>query len=150
MFKNKYYLLQGISLEVMHVLYRSVDWRGRDQYHSTTLGLKLNWLYLPYLFRQLGKVNIFFIFAYFRGNRKIHISVSTLPLDSRNDQSRSQILSPCLGDIVGSGIGLSYQPARLRPHRPAGRYNNPMPESTISRSRQTELGSESGPQKRNS
>ncbi len=34
------------------------------------------------------------------------------------------------GDIVDSGIGLSYRPARL--HRLAGRYDNPMSESTIS------------------
>ncbi len=34
------------------------------------------------------------------------------------------------GDKVNSGIGLSHQSARL--HRLAGRYENPMPESTIS------------------
>ncbi len=35
-----------------------------------------------------------------------------------------------LGEIVDSGIGLSYRPAGL--HRLAGRYNNPMPVSTLS------------------
>ncbi len=34
------------------------------------------------------------------------------------------------GDKVGSGIGLPYRPARV--HRLEGRYDNPMPESTIS------------------
>ncbi len=34
------------------------------------------------------------------------------------------------GDKVDSGIGLSYRSAKL--HRLAGRYDNPMPESTIS------------------
>jgi hypothetical protein len=43
---------------------------------------------------------------------------------------RGPIHSPWLGDKVDSGIGLSYRPARL--HRLASRYNNPMPESTIS------------------
>ncbi len=41
----------------------------------------------------------------------------------------SQILSPWLGDIVDSGIGLSYRPAIV--HRLVGRYDNPKPESTI-------------------
>ncbi len=40
----------------------------------------------------------------------------------------SQILSPCPGDIVDYGTGLSS--ARL--HRLAGLYDSPMPESTIS------------------
>ncbi len=39
------------------------------------------------------------------------------------------MLSPDCGDIVDSGIGLSCWLARF--HRLAGRYNNPMPESTI-------------------
>ncbi len=42
----------------------------------------------------------------------------------------AKFVVPDLGDIVGSGIGLSYRPARL--HRQAGRYDNPMPESIIS------------------
>ncbi len=42
----------------------------------------------------------------------------------------SQIHSPWMGDIVDSGIGLSYRPTSLRSL--AGRYNNPLPESTLS------------------
>ncbi len=34
------------------------------------------------------------------------------------------------GDKVNSGIGLSYRPARI--HGMAGRYDNPMPELTLS------------------
>ncbi len=45
-------------------------------------------------------------------------------------QLNSIILSPWLGDIVDSGIGLSYRPAML--HRLEGWYDNPLPESTIS------------------
>ncbi len=44
--------------------------------------------------------------------------------------NNSQIQSPWLGDKVVSGIGLSYRPARLP--RLAGRYDNPLPDSTIS------------------
>ncbi len=42
----------------------------------------------------------------------------------------SQIHSPWRGDKVDSGKGLSYRPANLCSH--AGRYDNPMPESTLS------------------
>jgi hypothetical protein len=42
----------------------------------------------------------------------------------------SQIHSPGWGDKVDSGMGLPYRPARL--HRLAFRYDNPMPESTLS------------------
>ncbi len=42
----------------------------------------------------------------------------------------SQIHSQWLGDTVDSGIGLSYRPAIL--YWLTGRYDNPMPESTIS------------------
>ncbi len=42
----------------------------------------------------------------------------------------AKILSPWLGDIVDSGIGLSCRPASLCSL--ADRYDNPMPESTIS------------------
>jgi hypothetical protein len=42
----------------------------------------------------------------------------------------SKFLGPYWGDIVDSGIGYSYRPARL--HRLAGRYDHPKPESTIS------------------
>ncbi len=42
----------------------------------------------------------------------------------------SQIHSPLLGDIVDSGLGLSYRPACLCSL--AGRYDSPMPESTLS------------------
>ncbi len=42
----------------------------------------------------------------------------------------SQIHSPWLGDKVDSGIGLSYRPASLCSQL-AGRYDNPLPESTI-------------------
>jgi hypothetical protein len=42
----------------------------------------------------------------------------------------AKFLVPDWGDIVDSGIELSYRPARL--HRMAGRYDNPTPQSTIS------------------
>ncbi len=42
----------------------------------------------------------------------------------------TNFIVPYFGDKVDSGIGLSYRPAKL--HRLAGRYDNPMPESTIS------------------
>jgi hypothetical protein len=42
----------------------------------------------------------------------------------------AKFLIPDWGDIINSGIGLSYRPARL--HGLAGQYDNPMPESTIS------------------
>ncbi len=54
--------------------------------------------------------------------KKPHIQTGT------QRKSCSLILSPCRGDIVDSGIGLSYRPARL--HKLASRYDNPMPEST--------------------
>jgi len=41
-------------------------------------------------------------------------------------ESRSQILSPGLGDIVDYGKGLWYQPASL--FSLAGQYDNPMPQ----------------------
>ncbi len=45
--------------------------------------------------------------------------------------------------IVDSGMGLlSYRPARL--HRLAGRYENPMPESTISPSQGLRIGLQHG------
>jgi hypothetical protein len=40
--------------------------------------------------------------------------------------SEAKFLHPDWGDIVDSGTGLLYRPARL--HRPAGRYDNPLPE----------------------
>ncbi len=45
-------------------------------------------------------------------------------------ESSSQILSPWPGDIVDSGIGLSYRSASLCSL--AGWYENPLPESTLS------------------
>jgi hypothetical protein len=42
----------------------------------------------------------------------------------------AEFLVPDWGDKVNSGIGFSYRPAGL--HRLAGRYDNPMPELTIS------------------
>jgi hypothetical protein len=42
----------------------------------------------------------------------------------------AQFLVSDSGDIVDSGIGLSYRPAGISSL--AGRYDNPMPESTIS------------------
>ncbi len=42
----------------------------------------------------------------------------------------AEFIDPDWGDKVNSGMGLSYWPARL--HWPAGRYNNPMPELTLS------------------
>jgi hypothetical protein len=50
-------------------------------------------------------------------------------LSNNTTKKRGQILSPCLGDIVDSGIGLSF---RLPACSLAGRYVNPMSESTIS------------------
>ncbi len=49
-----------------------------------------------------------------------------------------QILSPWLGDIVASGIALLYWPASLCSL--AGRYDNPMPESTIYSSKGLRIG----------
>jgi hypothetical protein len=43
--------------------------------------------------------------------------------------SDAKFLVPDWGDIVDSGIGSSYRPARQS--RQAGRHDNPMPESTI-------------------
>jgi hypothetical protein len=45
----------------------------------------------------------------------------------------AKFLVPDWGYIVDSGIGLSYNPARL--HRMAGLFDNPKQESTISSSR---------------
>ncbi len=42
----------------------------------------------------------------------------------------AEFLVPDWGDLVDSGKGLSYRPARI--HRLAGRYDNPMPVSTLS------------------
>ncbi len=42
----------------------------------------------------------------------------------------AKFIVPDWGDKVDSGIGLSYRPAGL--HRLTGRYDYPMPESTIS------------------
>jgi hypothetical protein len=44
--------------------------------------------------------------------------------------SVAKFIVPDWGDKVNSGKGLSYLPAKL--HRLAGRYDNPMPKSTIS------------------
>jgi len=41
---------------------------------------------------------------------------------------RAKFLVPDWGDIVNSGIGLSYRPANLCSL--AGLYDNPMPDST--------------------
>jgi hypothetical protein len=49
---------------------------------------------------------------------------------SRKSWRGAKFLVPDWGDIVDSGIGLSYRPARL--HRLAGRYDKPMLELTIS------------------
>jgi hypothetical protein len=43
----------------------------------------------------------------------------------------AKFIVPVLGDIVDSGIGLSYRPASLC-NPLAGRYNNPMPELILS------------------
>jgi hypothetical protein len=43
-----------------------------------------------------------------------------------------------LGGKLDYGIGLSYRLARL--HKPAGLYDNSMPESTISPSQDSEFG----------
>jgi hypothetical protein len=48
---------------------------------------------------------------------------------TKNLASEAQFIVSDWGDIVGSGIELSYLPDKL--HRLAGRYDNPMPESTI-------------------
>jgi hypothetical protein len=47
----------------------------------------------------------------------------------------AQFLVPDWGDKIGSGVGLSYRPVRL--HRLAWRYDNPMPESTLSPAQST-------------
>ncbi len=44
--------------------------------------------------------------------------------------SVAKFIDPHCGDKVNSNIGLSYRPARL--HGLAGRYGNPLPESTLS------------------
>jgi hypothetical protein len=49
----------------------------------------------------------------------------------------AQFLVPDWGYIVDSAIGLSYQPAGL--HRLEGRYDNAMPESTISPQSRTKI-----------
>jgi hypothetical protein len=49
--------------------------------------------------------------------------------------SVAEFIVPDWGDKVNYAIGLSYRPARL--HRLAGRYDNPMPELTISPSQRT-------------
>jgi hypothetical protein len=46
----------------------------------------------------------------------------------------AKFIVPDRGDIVDSGIELSYRPARL--HGLAGRYENLMPESTFSPSQE--------------
>jgi hypothetical protein len=50
----------------------------------------------------------------------------------------AEFIDPDRGDKVVSGIGLSYRPVR------AGRYANPMPESTLSHS-QGSMNSATGP-----
>jgi hypothetical protein len=51
----------------------------------------------------------------------------------------AKFIVPDWGDKAGSGVRLSsYRPARL--HRLTGRYDNPMPESTISPFRDYEFG----------
>ncbi len=58
-------------------------------------------------------------------------------------QAVAKFIVPDWGDKVDAGIGLSYLPARL--HGLAGRYDNPMPESTISPQRGTmNLATDSG------
>ncbi len=52
------------------------------------------------------------------------------PVSQDGIESRGQIRSPWLGTIVDSGIGSSYRPASLCSL--SDRYDNPMPESTIS------------------
>ncbi len=49
-----------------------------------------------------------------------------------------KFIVPDWGDKVSSGIGLAYRPARL--HRLAGRYDNPVPESSKSPGKGYELG----------
>ncbi len=49
---------------------------------------------------------------------------------SDNFQLVAEFINPDWGDKVNFGIGLSYRPARL--HGLAGRYDNPMPELTLS------------------
>jgi len=56
--------------------------------------------------------------------------LSRQQLVSLSQSSRGKILSLWPGYIVDCGIGLSLRPAKL--HWLAGRYDNPMPESTIS------------------
>jgi hypothetical protein len=55
-----------------------------------------------------------------------------------NSKPVAKFLVPDWGDIVGSGIGLSYRPSRL--HRLAGQCNNPLAESTKSPSQGLGIG----------
>jgi hypothetical protein len=48
--------------------------------------------------------------------------------DNKKFTSVAKFIVPVLGDKNNSGIGLSHRRARLQ--RLAGRYDNPMPEST--------------------
>jgi hypothetical protein len=50
--------------------------------------------------------------------------------DQRQMKSVAKFWVPDCGEIVYSGIELSYRPARL--HRMAGWYDNTLPESTVS------------------
>ncbi len=53
--------------------------------------------------------------------------------NAQAQQTSSKIHSPGLDDIIDSGIGLSYRPGSLCVLCSlAGRYNNPMPQSTLS------------------
>jgi hypothetical protein len=47
-----------------------------------------------------------------------------------NSKPEGQFIVPDLGDKVDYGIALSYWPVRL--HRPAGQFDNPVPQSTLS------------------
>ncbi len=55
----------------------------------------------------------------------------TKPVHKTFAYNCSQILSSWLGDIVDSGIGLSYRPATSLCSL-TDRYDNPIPESSIS------------------
>jgi hypothetical protein len=55
----------------------------------------------------------------------------TVPVKEHTPYTVAEFIDPDWGDKVNSGpMGLSYRPARL--HWLAGRFDNPMPELTLS------------------
>jgi hypothetical protein len=63
---------------------------------------------------------------------------STINVSLDDIATSSRILSPFRGDEAGSGVWLSYRPAKL--NRPAGRYDNQTPEAALSPSQGEIIG----------